>query len=568
MEAPPSASRGALLQALRTLLDVGEVEWALYLVQSKEELGEVAREARRLRLLFAALPDVSYVCPHFRQVRNTRAGLYVLCQMLRGIDFCRYYLRSLRTPFTREVEEALLEMYITMDRDAEGLSKLGLCPYFTSLLMVSKADLVIATSPHLFRERLRDPLRGFLNREGGVVVVEGARSLVDLRGSLGDSVDCEVLLHALSEARHEEGLEVEVRNLIEALDKFNGGPRAARLDKEALGLSNALLERLLMGLRRLASRVISERGAPRALASSLAGLSRLVQFLDTVLVEGLELYVQKRGHCTKLYALPQSMKAFNGLLRRLKAIVAVDLIAPSDSLMESLGVRGSLKRLEAQNFGLRDHVRENAQVILFSGASAVFRCRGEREVEAYRGLLRALYAECEEGVLLAVYPNHEIMKTVTAGLNKRMRCAVEGVRPLSYVYRSLKTDGKVLLNVSADGELLRSLNISERGKSLIKCLIFVGVPYPDINEFLPLIKGVKDEVAVECYRDYAACTVAEALKRTIRSERDRALVILADRKFLDPFLIQRLKLRIYMSTRMIDKVRAAASEFFGRIAAR
>jgi len=92
----------------------------------------------------------------------------------------------------------------------------------------------------------------------------------------------------------------------------------------------------------------------------------------------------------------------------------------------------------------------------------------------------------------------------------------------------------------AGGKLMEGVEFKIDGRNILKSVVIVGVPYPEPNDFLEMFRGIvstrlgSSELAWELvYMWNALMKVKQAIGRAIRSENDRAFIILMDRRYLD-----------------------------------
>ncbi|MEM5876832.1 MAG: helicase C-terminal domain-containing protein, partial [Ignisphaera sp.] len=207
-------------------------------------------------------------------------------------------------------------------------------------------------------------------------------------------------------------------------------------------------------------------------------------------------------------------------------------------------------------------LRENAVVIMFTGATTSYRERTERMFKTYSKLIETLYRAHRGGVIMVVYPSYEVMNSIVSLISSDIEMITESLKPLSQVIDEISRKEKVVVNTVAGGRLAEGIELTVNGESLIKAVVVVGVPYPQPDDYIEFIKKdlqKKGYMYIEYYRDLAIMRVLQAVGRAIRSEKDYALIVLADRRYRQKKLLEKIKLNIKTVTDSINTIEKIVS---------
>ncbi|MEM1916874.1 MAG: helicase C-terminal domain-containing protein, partial [Ignisphaera sp.] len=200
--------------------------------------------------------------------------------------------------------------------------------------------------------------------------------------------------------------------------------------------------------------------------------------------------------------------------------------------------------------------------IMFTGATTSYRERTERMFKTYSKLIETLYRAHRGGVIMVVYPSYEVMNSIVSLISSDIEMITESLKPLSQVIDEISRKEKVVVNTVAGGRLAEGIELTVNGESLIKAVVVVGVPYPQPDDYIEFIKKdlqKKGYIYTEYYRDLAIMRVLQAVGRAIRSEKDYALIVLADRRYRQKKLLEKIKLNIKTVTDSINTIEKIVS---------
>jgi DNA excision repair protein ERCC-2 len=182
--------------------------------------------------------------------------------------------------------------------------------------------------------------------------------------------------------------------------------------------------------------------------------------------------------------------------------------------------------------------REGVFYAVYPKLTTSYAYRSTRMFMDYARLVREVYHRCGRAVL-AVYPSYEVMREVVIYLSDAGSMYVESGRSrISEVVEVLAKEPHTLVNAVAGGKIVEGVEFRDPGgRSVVDSVVVCGVPYPQPDDYLEDLRvSLEREVGplarVVTMDMLAAIRASQAIGRAIRSEADRAYVVLADRRYL------------------------------------
>ncbi|MCD6340848.1 MAG: hypothetical protein J7L51_02730, partial [Desulfurococcales archaeon] len=276
----------------------------------------------------------------------------------------------------------------------------------------------------------------------------------------------------------------------------------------------------------------------------------VLKFLTYVRRYGFQVYGVAYSHEgeSKLKVMQINYDVITERLSEAKGVLLMSGTLPPKEIMDSVCGQETVYVDVEEEFG-SVFPRENAFYAVVTYVSSSYKLRVKEMFLKYADLLTTIYHALDKGVILAVYPSYPFMDEVTVNIADIPGQVVEG-KGTTYadvVDTVLSSGGKVVIHAVASGKLTEGIELlDEAGRSLIRVVVLMGVPYPQPDDYLidlrrSLSERLGDKAAADLTTSVpAAIRVLQAVGRAIRSERDRAFIVLADRRFLS------LKLRAFL----------------------
>ncbi|MEM3998542.1 MAG: ATP-dependent DNA helicase [Ignisphaera sp.] len=562
----------SILYSLKILLDKDVFDKILYVVRTRNEIDPVIREVSLLGLRFAVLYSARRMCPIVRNSSISVEGFWFICNALSIQGKCPYRSR------TNTLPQPIVASAISSCRDHVCIAKsladnLGICPYFSSISLFDYVQLFVATYPYIFKERIWNAIFSDKDVSRAVLVIDEAHNLLNIGGIAGESISINSVRDAVKEA---ESLSVD-SDTIEFLKKLSSlavesGARGYKhIDKSIIGLDKTLVDKLEATVFNSMTRLL--RGSDtdvEKVEKLVASLSKVANFADVAVQEDYELFLARGlGGDILLSAMPTSYEFLRNIFERFAGIVLMSATPPSNEFLRNVvRVSKNVIRVDVEDFGSRNFLKENTTAVIFTGATTSYRLRGENVYRTYANIVETVYRFSGKGVIMAVYPSYEVMKSILRYVTNVDNMISEGSEPLSEIVENVKSFDKVVLNAVAGGRLSEGIEIVANGESLIKTVIVVGIPYPQPDDYTNAIANEIEKSggeSIDYFREQATIRILQAVGRAVRSDKDYALVILADRRFLGNSITPRLGLRIRFVTKSLEDVAKVVKMFYEQL---
>ncbi len=568
VNAPTGFGKTAVaLYSIGKLIEEGVVDRGLYVVRTRNELDPVIRDVRSTDIRFTVLYSGRRMCPIAINRDISPESFWFTCNILRLKGICSYYkrLNQMNINALLEVLQSISD-HIFFSRVLSD--RLGVCPYFASIMLINNVNIVIMTYPYVFKERIRrviediDPLTTIL-------VVDEAHNLVNIGGVMGDNISRDTIDKAVKEINR--FFHSTYRDIVEVLSRLlqvKPGDRGYRfIGKESIGFTNDIVRDVNVIASEIALRYVEMyRGVEENAMGIELSTARLAKFLSILIQNGFDLFVSTdyRGR-VEFHALPIDLSLIGKIIGEFYSAILMSGTAPSKTfLVDVAKVNRDIIELDAIDFGAIDYLRENSSVVIFTGSTTMYRYRDEDTYKIYASLIESIYREISRGVVLVVYPSYEVLYSIAKMFNNMDGVYIESGEPLSHYSTFAKRLGKTMINTVAGGRLTEGIEIVENGESLIKVVIVVGIPYPQKDDYVDIVRKSftgGDKRFSDYLKEIASIRILQAIGRAIRSYKDYALIVLADKRFSDREILSRLRLRIRLITSSIGKVREIAKIF-------
>jgi len=214
-------------------------------------------------------------------------------------------------------------------------------------------------------------------------------------------------------------------------------------------------------------------------------------------------------------------------------------LPPTDYIKSMLGIYRHVRELRIP---FRDYVgSSNIEAVIYTEVTTRYSERCENMYSRIGKVLSEIYRNVKDGAILSVFPSYTVLKTVRRYIDSDVDYIMEvSSTTISQVLDRLRENPHILIMAVAGGKLMEGVEFKIDGRNILKSVVIVGVPYPEPNDFLEMFRGIvstrlgSSELAWELVYMWNALTkVKQAIGRAIRSENDRAFIILMDRRYLD-----------------------------------
>jgi len=553
------------------LISHATAEKVLYAVRTRNEMSPVIKELRKLGENFTIVFSAARMCP--LNPGGEIHEFWLNCKLLRSRNMCPYYLR-LNLVSDEEILKLLKESR-TDDPHVlvkELVNSLGVCPFFALTRLVSKVKFTIATYPYIFREDVYETAFEDLSRSEIYLILDEAHTVLNPQLVIDEELNEFDVNKAIREVKNNK-LGSEVAGYLKHLSNVIAGIKSSllkRIPKDLVIPDSTIIMYLEDSLISLRAMKLKNIHSISELMSSTTSLSKVVKFIKLLSLPAFKAYgyVSKDGIKTIKALTPQLDYVIN-IINDFKGALLMSGTLPSEDIIKNVLFSNPLYLNAEEVFGTI-FPRHNVFYSVYSGVTSSYRERNEEMYLKYSELIESLIKFVREGVTLIVYPSYKFMKEVIKNVvTEDIPQVAEGyLTSLKDLVEGLK-EGKLVIHAVAGGKLTEGLELRDpSGNSLIKLVISAGVPYPQPDDFMSDFRqNLARKVCLDTAKEFtmhvqAGVKVAQALGRAVRSERDRAFMVLADRRFLSAKIRKALGLNYDLVTSDISNLLKHLRMFF------
>ena len=554
------------------ILSHSKADRVLYAVRTRNEMSPVIKELVRVSYPFTIVFSGRRMCPLLKGRSVPSEDFWINCRVLRSRGVCPYF-QNLPRVSSKEVMGIMESSPPDPHAIASNIaSMLQVCPFFVLTQLVRRAKFVVVTYPYLFRDDIFRIAFPDLGLDEFYVVVDEAHTLLNPQSLYEEEVSERVINEALKEVRAFNVGE-EVWSYLKGLREVVARVRSrmlTRVDKSRVYpgegtlylIEDAILDVRLKKLREFLNN-------PGGFTSITTRLSKIAKFLTLVREHWFRVYgVVSEDGFRELKVLPISYEPITQRLAQTKGVLLMSGTLPPKDIVKVVVSRDPYYIDVEGDYG-PVFPRHNRFYVVHAGLTSSYRYRGERTFLGYAELITKIYEGLREGVVLATYPSYPFMERVLDNVTNIENQVVEGRgTTLGDVVKASKEADKLVVHAVAGGKLAEGIELLRDGVSAIKIVAVLGVPYTQPDDYVRdlreelrryLTRSLADELVMDVP---ASIRTLQALGRAIRSGRDRAFMVLADRRFLTPRLRRILNLRYEAVARSTEEVVKLMKAFF------
>ncbi|KAL3458505.1 helicase C-terminal domain-containing protein [Aspergillus heterothallicus] len=503
-------------------------------------------------------------------------------------------------------------------KDIEDLGalgkKMGICPYYASRPVINHSEIVTLPYPLLLQRSAREALN--LSIKDHVIIIDEAHNLIDaISGIHSVTVTLSQLKTSMFQLttyarkfktrlkgknrsyiaqviRLVSSIADYLQSILDSKQPSEGsvlpaelmsgkGVDQINLYKLCRYLQESKLARKVDGYVEFSQKTADQQWKPKTSIPVLFHISSFLLPLMNLSAEGRLFYTKASGDIQLNYMLLDPTNHFREIVEDARAVIlAGGTMSPMSDYMNHLFSYVPKDRLDIFSYG---HVipSENLTANILgrgvSGAEFDFTYDGRDSEKTIIDLGRTITSLCRtipDGVV-AFFPSYEYLSRVLSiwkrpavgGTNQTLYNMIEGVKPILYESREMKTTtdellqqysttieagkGALLLSVIG-GKLSEGINFSDK---LGRGVLIVGLPFPNIRS--PVWQAKIQYIEQKAYQDTAsgsedsrrscakaasrdfyenACmrAVNQCIGRAIRHRNDYAAIVLIDKRYERP----------------------------------
>jgi DNA excision repair protein ERCC-2 len=474
------------------------------------------------------------------------AAFRMLCYTSVITKSCRYFTNS---------DDGIVRFIHSNILHVEDLKTLAtrrkVCPHRVAMEAAAEADVIVCDYNHIFDPGVRPNTEEAFGRpiSDFIIIVDEAHNLPDrIRGYYSMSLTANLVEAALSEVRDKhlaeilKGLKKDLVKLLESVDDGNESLTDAAHLLEALDkrLGRSLVDRMDLGTL---IEQLRDIGVKRMADGKQSAAFEIAEFLDGYRqdLRGLVRIISRKDGMMLNYRLLDPSTVSGPLFASFhSSIVMSGTLHPTAMFADILGIPERSRMLGTYRSPFPE---ENRPVFVVDDVTTLF---GQRNDAMYRTIADRISQACDEipGNVAVFFQSYGMLKNIT----QFIRTAKE---PISESRESTKAEKRELVTTLAKlkagkgGMMLAVMGGSmsegiDYRDNLLDSVIVVGVPFaPPSLEQDQLIRYFETKFGRDNGRDYgytypAMNRVLQSIGRCIRSETDRAAVILLDKRFMYP----------------------------------
>ena len=467
-------------------------------------------------------------------------------------QFCESHVRT-RTCgwFSRPADAAVKlasQKVLHVSELVEASRACGTCPHKAAMEAAKRAHVVVCDYNYVFSD-IREKVLPRIERplEEIVLVVDEAHNLPDrIRSHLTGDLDAPMLIRASKEARtvdpeaggHLQGVARSLQQALIAREGERVVGREELIEAVEKGLRGSGYDDLLWAASD-AGEALARRGIPMILPEVAEFLRRWRDVKEGV----LRLCVGGAGGKFSLRLLDPSILSRRVFEEVHASVLMSGTLHPPEMYADLLGIETSRRVLRAYP---NPFPKENRRILVNATVTTSYDRRGPSMYARIAHELVAVVAAVP-GNVAAFFPSYEILaavvervRTVATGkqlvVEKREWGSAERGRALESL-RELRGRGGGLLMGVQGGSLSEGVDYAG---NLLSAVVIVGFPFsPPTLEVEALKAYYMRKFGAERGHEYAYVypainKILQAAGRCIRSERDRAVVVLLESRLLDP----------------------------------
>ncbi len=560
----------AVLYSATKIVERGIVDKILYVVRTRNELDPVIKEAKNIGINFTVVYSGRRMCPYALNKAISNEGFWLFCSILRIQGRCQYYSKALKTSIDSIKNVVnLLDDHFTIAKTLS--SRTGICPYFSLLMLSEHVPLTIATYPYLFKEHILLTTFSHLDPTKTLLIIDEAHNIINIGGIMGDSIDINIVESSINEILEHHHDVQEVVEFLHRLAMVRISGRGFRfIGKNSIGLEKSVVERISSIASDIAMRTVLDIGnsIDKAMEKDLK-IVYTSKFLETLSKEYFELFgLATHNGKIELHVLPISFNPLRKLIEQFKLTIMMSGTPPSNKFLRQLAaIQKDITSIDVEEFGAPNYIHKNTYVVIFTSATTSYTARSESMYKVYAKLINEIYNSSRKWIVMAVYPSYEVMLNILKYLTSSNNSIVDSGEPLSIIKNILLTKDSAILHTVAGGRLTEGIELIKNGESMIKCIVIIGIPYPQPDDYIEMIlRNTRGgEPYIDYYMEVATTRIIQAIGRAIRSENDYALIILADKRYRNPSIIKMLKLNIKRIATSVTEIGNIVEQFYNQL---
>ncbi len=535
----------------------------VYLIRTKSEAQAPLREVDKLRsrgihVTYTVLRSRLDMCCMVENKRIPYDEFLEECRYLRYSNKCQYYINAQKIDI-ESVLSHLEDLDVDIEKISTYLCSKCLCPYEISKKLIEYSRIIVMTYHYIFSINITENIP--IDLENSILIIDEAHNLPNIIIDANSFSISELTVKACinevkkyisSEDRKNSAMRL-LKNILAFMRRFKEERSYDELERTYLQIEISDLLSLFEGIETLreAYLEILSRKRSSGLGVPFSYLSRILDFHKKLSMLGTQFAAFVTCNegileisCRCLDPAAISSRIFDKISG---AVLMSGTLPPIDYMRAMLGINRPVRELRIP---FREYVGSgNIMALIYPEVTTRYSERSDTMYRKIGEILSLMYREVKDGAILSVFPSYTVLKTVRRYLDSDVKYIMElSSTTIGQVIERLREDKHQLIMAVAGGKLMEGVEFKIDGENIIRTVTIVGVPYPEPNDFLELFREVvstrlgSSDLAWELtYLWNALMKVKQAIGRAVRSEHDKASIILMDKRYLDKRIMNILR---------------------------
>ncbi len=552
IEAPTGVGKTASALAAALAYSEESSSKVLFLIKTKNEAQAPIRELSKLRERGL---DVDYVIirnrPDMCCIASSKKLPYEEfleeCRLLRSRGECEYYINS-RKANLNNVMRIVLDNTGNATSYTKTLCSMALCPYEASREYLRNSRVGIMTYYYVFS--MNKPESVNVDLGNSVLIIDEAHNLPDSISSLNSTSLSLISINAsIAEVKKfvdDDELKARTLRILKGLQTYMTKVSEVLESETMVSLELGDVLQFFEDFQAVVDSYyeIIRKKRMGGVTIPYTPLSRVMEFHRALLSKvggfGIFLVRDEQGVSLTYKCIDPSIISGPILNKVGGAVLMSGTLPPRDYIVSMLGIT---RDVEEFRVGFRDYVSsENYEIYVLDTVTTRYVERDEEEFSNIANALAQVYMNYNlNKAILAIFPSYAVLKSVRKYLPPGINYVMElGTTSIDEVLSKLRDSKKILIMAVAGGKLVEGVEYRLGNENLLGMVIIVGVPYPEPSDYLDSVMEIlaarlnDRRMAWELtYQWPAIVRIKQAVGRAFRSESDRAIIILMDRRFRD-----------------------------------
>ena len=471
------------------------------------------------------------------------------------LRYCIYLRKNYRCDFYKKLNFFSFSDADLVYKDILYIARENkICPYELIKNISSDLNVIILTYNYIFDPQIREIFtRDFsVDFKKSIFIIDEAHNLPDvLRNILTLELKREWVYNAIREIKkfYMGRDKISIINSLKGLYNYFRSLDKYIVNKNYVAIERESLYDILPSSQSLKkTSIIIETKYEQLAIFKTSYVKKIYDFVDNFyrLPQNI-LYIER----THGYAVIKSSPIFFGMnvvkpiLDSYSTIIMSGTLPPKEYYIALVNLDSIKDRI--WELRMPSPLSSNVVIKIIKGITSRYVERSEILYRKIANYIDLIYKKSNDGVILSVFPSYNFMKNVRL-YTKTSPIIIEREKSkLIDIISEAKKHRKILLYVVAGGKMVEGIEIKSDGKSIIITVIIAGLPVPEPNILLKNILEIvslklrdRDLAWKHIFFSPAIVKILQAIGRSIRSKRDKALVYILDERAKDKYILERL----------------------------